>query len=293
MLVNIAIGDAYGASFEFMEVEFVNLHNTATSYETGAGRANGGHYTDDTQMSLALAELMLERKVWTRPDVAGKFLEVFKRDPRPGYAHGFYQFLQRTNSVDEFLKNIITSSTKSGAAMRAAPLGILDSVEEVIAKSYLQASITHNTEEGINAAIVVALSSYFFFHKLGKKEDLPSFIAFLVPGDWFTPWSGAVSVEAVDCTKAALTAVMKSHTLQELLINSVSFTGDTDTVAAIAMGIVNRSSQFENDLPSMLYQQLENDIYGYDYLLDLDKKLNRQFGGRRVENPLMLESLEE
>ena len=94
MLVNIAIADAYGASFEFKDKRFVDLHNTGTSYVTGAGRTKPGHYTDDTQMSLALAELLIENPQWTRFKVAAKFLDAFKRDPRPGYAGGFYHFLK-------------------------------------------------------------------------------------------------------------------------------------------------------------------------------------------------------
>ncbi len=275
MLVNIAIADAYGASFEFKDKAFVDTYNTGTSYHTGEGRAKAGYYTDDTQMSLAIAELLIEGKPWTRLNIAAKFLEVFKRDPRPGYASGFYRFLQRTQSPEEFVANIRPTSTKSGAAMRSAPLGVLKNIEEIIAKSYLHASLTHNTQEGINSAIVVALASHFFYHQLGEKKDLPTFIAHLVSGDWFTPWEGFASVEALDCTKAALTAVMQSESLEELLIKSVSFTGDTDTVAAIALGMVNKSSLFESNLSSVLYHELENSKYGYDYLFHISSKSSR------------------
>lgn len=275
MLVHIAIADAYGASFEFKDTDFVDVYNTGTSYHTGEGRTQAGHYTDDTQMSLAIAELLIEKKHWTRLDIAAKFLEVFKRDPRPGYANGFYHFLKRTNTAEEFLANIRPTSTKSGAAMRSAPLGVLKNIEELIAKSYLHASLTHNTQEGINSAVVVALASHFFYHQLGEKKDLPAFIAHLVPGDWFTPWEGFASVEALGCTKAALTAVMQSNSLEELLIESVSFTGDTDTVAAIALGIVNHSYLFENNLSPALYHGLESEEWGYDFLRRKDSELTQ------------------
>jgi len=277
MLVHIAIADAYGASFEFKDKCFVDLHNTGSSYVTGGGRTQPGHYTDDTQMSLALFELLIETPQWTRFKIAAKFLEVFKRDPRPGYAGGFYHFLKNTQSPLEFLENIRPDSTKSGAAMRAAPLGILKSIDEVIAKNYLQASITHNTEEGISSSLAVALASHYFYYELGSKKDLPKFLSCFVQGDWFTPWKGVVSVEGADCVKSALTAIQQSNSLEELLIKSVDFTGDTDTVAAIALGIVNRSPLFESDLSPALYHGLENGKFGYDYLRSTSKKFAEEF----------------
>jgi len=282
MLVHIAIADAYGASFEFKDKRFVDLHNTGTSYVTGAGRTQPGHYTDDTQMSLALAELLIEKPQWTRFKIAAKFLEVFKRDPRPGYAGGFYHFLKNTQTPQEFLDNIRPDSTKSGAAMRAAPLGILESIDEVIAKNYLQASITHNTQEGISSSLVVALASHYFYYELGSKEDLPKFLSCFVQGDWFTSWKSTVSVEGMDCVKSALTAIQQSNSLEELLIKSVDFTGDTDTVAAIALGIVNRSHLFDNDLSPALYNGLENGEFGYDYLKSISKKFAEEFMKRQV-----------
>ncbi len=277
MLVQMAIADAYGASFEFQDQDFVDVYNTGNSYEVSRRGLDKGAYTDDTQMSLALAELLLEKEKWSRFDIAGKFLEVFKRDPRTGYASGFYRFLQRTHSAETFLATIHQDSTKSGAAMRAAPLGVIADVDEVIGKSYLQASVTHNTQEGLTSATATALTSYYFYHDVGDKADLPKFLSCFVSGDWFNPWCGVVSVEGMDCIKAALTAIQQSSTLTELLVNCVAFRGDTDTVAAIALGIVNTSSQFEHDLSPTLFHGLENKEYGHDYLLDTDKRLYNQY----------------
>ncbi len=277
MLVQMAIADAYGASFEFQDQDFVDAHNTGSSYAVGKRGLDKGAYTDDTQMSLALAELLLEKEQWSRFDIAGKFLEVFKRDPRLGYASGFYNFLQHTHSAENFLATIRQNSTKSGAAMRAAPLGVIANVDAVIGKSYLQASITHNTQEGLTSATATALASYYFYHELGDKKDLPHFLSGFVSGDWFTPWRGVVSVEGMDCIQAALTAIQQSNTLTELLVNCVAFGGDTDTVAAISLGIVNTSSQFEHDLSPALFHELENKQYGYDDLLDIERKLYKQY----------------
>ncbi len=60
MLVELAIGDAYGAGFEFRNPLYVRAFNRLDRYRRPAltlGR--GGRYTDDTQMTLAVGEALL------------------------------------------------------------------------------------------------------------------------------------------------------------------------------------------------------------------------------------------
>ncbi len=133
MLLNMAIADAYGAGFEFQSYERIKKYNTAQGYVNHSdSRLPLGHYTDDTQMALALAELMLSGKDWTPENIAQAFVDTFHRDPRKGYARGFYNFLQKTKSGADFLKHIKPDSEKSGAAMRSAPLGLFSDIQEVI-----------------------------------------------------------------------------------------------------------------------------------------------------------------
>lgn len=81
-MVELGIGDAYGAAFEYVPVAVVAEHNTVDGYRrhpTHTGIAPGD-YTDDTQMTLALAELLVDGVEWTPVVVADKFVEVFRRD---------------------------------------------------------------------------------------------------------------------------------------------------------------------------------------------------------------------
>src|SRR4051812_4424233 len=89
--LELAIGDAYGACFEFAPAEFVGRHNAATAYpcHPDPGRAAdvpAGRYTDDTQMSVALAEHIIDGNEWTAEAVADRFVHTFHRDPRRGYS---------------------------------------------------------------------------------------------------------------------------------------------------------------------------------------------------------------
>ena len=74
--------------------------------------------------------------------------------------------------------------------------------------------------------------------------------------------------------RAAITAISLSTTLSDLLRNCVAFTGDVDTVAAIALGAASCCNQFPNDLPAFLDADLENGSYGRDYIAKLDVKLD-------------------
>lgn len=149
MLVELAIGDAYGAGYEYADAT-VARHNDLSGYvRHPRHEITLGAYTDDTQMSLAIVEVMVSGAPWTPEVLAEAFVEVFKRDPREGYAQGFYHFLQSVNSGTEFLAKIRPDSDKSGAAMRACPIGIFSTISEVIEKSTLQARLTHDTPDGI------------------------------------------------------------------------------------------------------------------------------------------------
>ncbi|MBD2579542.1 ADP-ribosylglycohydrolase family protein [Oscillatoria sp. FACHB-1406] len=275
MLLEVAIGDAYGAGFEFAEPDFVSVENDLQRYrQHPCHKLKPGSYTDDTQMSLAIAELLISHQLWTRENLADKFVEVFRRDPREGYAGKFYQFLLEVRDGTEFLANIQGNSDRSGAAMRATPIGILPSIEKVIEAATIQAAITHNSNDGINAAVAAALMVHYFIYRLGAKAQLGDFIEQWVPGyNWGEKWEGKVTTLGWHCVKAAITAVMQNDSLSKVLRDSIAFTGDVDTVAAIALGTAACSEEITTDLPSTLIDTLENGHHGKDYILNLDWQL--------------------
>jgi ADP-ribosylglycohydrolase len=275
MLIEAAVGDAYGAGFEYAPDSLVRAHNTADHYvQHPRHRAiRPGMYTDDTQMSLAIAEALVSGERWSAENLARRFVEGFRRDPRQGYAGGFYAFLQEVRSGDEFLARIRPDSDKSGAAMRAAPLGVLTTVGQVIDRCRVQAALTHNTPDGIHAAQAAALMSHFFLYDLGLVAELGEFLEGQVPGAWSVPWQGKVGPKGWMSVRAAVTAIMRNRRLSGLLIDCIAFTGDVDTVASMALAAASCSIEYEKDLPSNLIDTLENGTYGRDYITALDREL--------------------
>ena len=214
MMLELAVGDAYGAGFEYIDEAAVRKFNDLSSYRKHEKYDIGnGRYTDDTQMSTAIAELLVEGKEWTQLNIANKFVECFKRDEREGYAGRFYQFLQEVKTGEEFLQRIHADSDKSGAAMRASPIGFLSDIDYVKKYSAIQSKLTHDTSLGINAAIASALMSHYFIYELGDKKDLGKFLESQVHGNWNEPWIGKVGARGYMSVKAAITAIKEEKSL--------------------------------------------------------------------------------
>lgn len=194
MLLELAIGDAYGAGFELAD-EMLSANDLSGYVQHPRPFFQAGHYTDDTQMSLAVAETIVNQQPWTERVLAENFLKVFRRDPRKGYAKRMYQYLQETEYAESFLKNVTWSSNASGAAMRSAPIGVFESIDRALEASQIQAAITHKAEDGINASVAAALMAHYFIDHLGKKQQLGDFLDTYVPGStWRQPQTERVTV---------------------------------------------------------------------------------------------------
>lgn len=273
MLLELAIGDAYGAGFEYAD-EMIFANDLSRYVQHPRHRLIPGSYTDDTQMSIAIAEVIVAQAPWTPEVLADSFVTAFKRDPREGYAGSFYHFLVTISDGSEFLARIRPDSDKSGAAMRAAPMGVYPTPEKVIEAATIQAAITHNTADGISAAVAAALMSHYFIYRLGPKRKLGQFLeGYVLSGEWSKPWEGKVKSKGWMSVRAAITAVMRNDSMSDLLQDCIAFTGDVDTVAAIALAAASCSQEIRQDIPSQLVTALENGAYGRDYIIALDKQL--------------------
>ena len=279
MLLELAIGDAYGAGFEYVDCDAVAAQNDLASYvRHPRHRIAPGYYTDDTQMSIAVAEAILSGEPWTPLLLADRFVEAFRRDPREGYSAGFYDFLRRVSSGAQFLAEIHPDSDKSGAAMRAAPIGVYPTVAEVSERATVQARLTHDTPEGTNAAVAAALMTHYFLYQLGPKSALRTFLERHIPGEWATSWRGKVKSKGLMSVRAAITTLAENASLSDVLRACVAFTGDVDTVAAIALAAGSCSIEIAQDLPEHLVYGLEDGPYGRRYIEALDTRLLARVG---------------
>ncbi|QXV60619.1 ADP-ribosylglycohydrolase family protein [Amycolatopsis sp. TNS106] len=280
MLVELAIGDAYGGSFEHAYPSFVAEHNKLTGYVPHHGQpgAPAGRYTDDTQMTIAIAEVLVSGRRWTPLLLAEQFVRAYHRDPHDGYAPRFHQLLSEVRDGEELLRRLRPQSDKSGAAMRAGPIGLLPTVDDVLYHAKLQARITHDTPAGIAAAQAAALAVHYCHHRVGPLSEVARWIDGILPedvghGGWALPWSGKVGPQGWMSVRAALTTLATGRSLSGMLHAAVALTGDVDTVATIALAAASRSPEVSQDLPPTLWRDLENGEFGRDYLAGLDERL--------------------
>lgn len=300
MLVELAIGDAYGAQFEGSRGKDIHKSQNQLGYMKGLPTViKVGHYTDDTQMTLAIAEALLEDDEWTKESLADRFVKVFHRDERRGYTSGFYNILSEAQNGKELLGMVDGQSKKGGAAMRAAPLGLIPDCYKLLDYGAAQAQVTHFSRIGVGSANIAALMVHYFAYELGKKAELVEWLRSWLPADeresmicgtepfeadgemvtcWAPNQDRYVRSHGWDVVHAAIYAILEHNSLSAILQQCVTYGGDTDTVATIAMAAASWSTETKQDLPQRLYDQLENGTYGRDYLKKLDADLRQKFG---------------
>ncbi|MDO8598901.1 MAG: ADP-ribosylglycohydrolase family protein [bacterium] len=284
MLLRIAQGDAYGAGFEYVTRENTALwalHRLDQYVEHPTHRCRGV-YTDDTQMSIAVAEVLLGGPPFTREAFADAFVDCFQRDRRDGYARGFQAFLESVRSGGDFLARIEPRSDKNGACMRAVPIGVLRSIDDVLAVAEMQARITHDTPDGIFSAQAVALMSHFALWHEEPFSALEEFChrrlpRFRFPKRWrWEVRSSRDTSVAMATTHAVYELLTHEESLREVLDSAVTFGGDTDSTAAIAVGIA--SARFRDQLPTFLERDLEpGGEYGVSFLKRLGRQLMERY----------------
>ncbi|BBB67318.1 hypothetical protein UNDYM_3065 [Undibacterium sp. YM2] len=273
MLLEIAIGDAYGAGFEFCGREKIMRSNTLESYVPHELGIQAGCYTDDTQMSIAVAEVLLANSDYSSDAFADAYVRCYKRDQRQGYAKGLQGLLDLCVNGADLRQRISPESRRNGAAMRSVPLGLIADKNVLAQAASEQAMVTHNTAEGILSSHVVALMSHALLYDKAKLVELPDFIleitGFILRGDW----AAEVECDALQTLHAVNTALQANRCMSTLLLDCVNFGGDVDSVAAIAMGLASLTPEYVVDIPASLVNGLEAGKFGSSYLRKLDVAL--------------------
>ena len=280
LMFHLALGDAYGAGREFADPADVEANNDGKTYVENPIHPNlkPGRYTDDTQESIAVAEWLLAGSPFNQIEFADYLVKAFRRDPRPGYATNFYNLLSQCDSGADLVYNIRSKSDRAGGAMRAPVCGLLQTIDGVRDAAMFQASVTHATADGMNAAAAAALLVWACRHGQ-RRETLPAFLNETVGGyGWEEPWVGPVGNNGINAVRAALWAIVGDGVFMSTILKTcVANTGDVDTVAAIAMAAASMHPDIIKDLDPALGRNLEGGRYGWRYLQSLDVRLAKAF----------------
>lgn len=247
-LYGFAIGDAMGATTEFMSKESIQSHYGIVDELIGGGwlGLKPGEVTDDTQMMLCVCDAieqsvgekeMLDRCCenfieWyhTKPVDIGcccrRVIEAGLSNPDSDYWRGFAKD---------------SESLGNGSLMRTLPI-VLSGLSEETAMS--QGQLTHN-----NAVCDYAIKHY---HR--------NIISLLENNEFYN--TGEELFEPVghviNTLSNALYWAQNSSSLAEAIINAVNHGGDADTIAAITGSLVGALYGYDA-IPSRWVEQLKAD----------------------------------
>lgn len=313
MILELSIGDAYGRPFEFNTPEFITKNNDLKSYKHREGEAVDeiGIYTDDTQMSMAVAEQMISGLPGTQVRFAAHFVSAYKRDPRKGYSKRITHALEESkpNLPFEFiLKSKQAGANSNGSVMRAVPLGMMADPKEIMYRSIVQTSTSHGHIEAVNAATAVSLTAHFFYHLYPRLNDNSLLEKFNIYQEWIREQMGGLVFDDIYSSYYLMADVKLNETLKcdakttaslsiklawgmkkdviihdmrttakKILKTAIDIGGDVDSSASIALGLYSLRPDAIMDLPEVLYDNLENGPYGKDYLIKMDAELSKKF----------------
>ncbi len=242
------------------------------------GDGTPGRYTDDTEMSLANAGVLVsnaELYSLSKRDFAIAYYRHFlSGGRRKGYSKGLQSLFESVRTSEEFYNRLQPYSNKNGAAMRSAPLGAIPHINDVIRLSVIQASATHDTPQGRISAVAVALLSHFTLYTDWAFDEVcenvvraikMSGVGFMDPSFLLEPWDESERVKHTSDKPVSIATVQAvAHFLRTevglmgTLTRIMKTGGDTDTVAAIVWSIL--SSRCSTEEKMAIPQYMRNDL---------------------------------
>ncbi|GBD92920.1 ADP-ribosyl-[dinitrogen reductase] glycohydrolase [bacterium BMS3Abin05] len=288
-LLGLALGDALGAPLEFMSKPEIALRFGTVREMTGGGWLNlePGEGTDDTQMTVCLAESLVQKAAFDAEDVLQKFLVWYDTHPKDiGNTTQVALSLLKNNAhrrgaskkAHEILKE---KSAGNGSLMRVAPIGLMYHQHEaqLIEASFASSKITHWDALAAESCAAFNLILADFLHGYGQEE------AILNAADKIRPRNDLVarSIESVidkecealqptgfvlDTLETSLWHFYHSDSFEEAVVHAVNMGGDADTIGAVT-GALSGAYFGPESLPGRWLDVLK----GKDLIENLAEKL--------------------
>lgn len=296
VLLGTAIGDALGVPFETKLANYEPL--VAWDGKTFLGsehhKLKPGQYSDDTQMSLMVAESLLENHGFNPDDLAERYVDWIVSKRARGYGKTTLLAVQNLINGKHWSESGIPGSYGNGTAMRAAPFGVYfrNDLQSLIAIAKMDSAITHASEEAEAGAIAIALASAYAVN--GETGDLLDelwkvlpdskvkstvySLDSLVDSPYITPEQALRVIgtkgDVRQTVPAALYCFLKFDNYHDAVFAAIKAGGDTDTTAAIVGALFG--AKF--GMPG-LNTDLVKAVEESDRLIELDSQLYNRSNG--------------
>ena len=298
-LLGAALGDAIGASWEGRPMAAEH------EIELVASVSHPLRYTDDTHMTIGMAESLVECGGFNGPHMAGRFVSNYLQEPWRGYGPGpprVFKLISSGEPWDKAAAHIYGGgSFGNGAAMRVAPIGLFFSSQpaEFREAAYLSSLITHSHVLGMEGAALQAMAvALAVAENPDKPLDTSSFASRLLSFATEDVYRAKIAnfsillespddreavvaqlghgIEAFNSVPTAIFSFLAHpQDFASTVIYAVSLGGDTDTIASMA-GAISGAYLGIDALPSEWQSQLEN----REYISNLADKLWRAASAR-------------
>lgn len=224
------LGDMIGAPYEFDRGNKTKEFPLFCEYS---------HITDDSVMTIAVAEALLDFQFREDEDIKDGLVESMrkwgKKYPNAGYGRKFYHWLHSRHPEPY-------GSYGNGSAMRVSSAGwLFDTLEETRHMARLTAEVTHNHPEGIKGA--EATASAIFLARTGhSKDEIRDYVVSEFGYD-LSRTCDQIRPEYFhneSCQKTvpeAITAFLEGTDFEDVIRTAISLGGDCDTLTCIAGSI--------------------------------------------------------
>lgn len=199
------------------------------------------HFTDDTVLTLAIAETILHDGDYTQ-----SIKQYFHHYPKAGYGGRFIMWVL-ADSLEPY------NSFGNGSAMRVSPIAYaFNDLETVLKEAEKSAAVTHNHPEGIKGAQAIA-AAIFMARKNHSKSEIKSLIEQRFGYDLSLDLN-SVEPAGITCQSSvpqAMIAFLASTNFEDTIRNAVYIGGDSDTLACMAGSI---AEAFYGGVPEAIAQ---------------------------------------
>ena len=247
-------GDVIGSPFEFNSIKDTDFQ--LFSYKS--------HYTDDSVMTMAVAEWLLDDTNHSHQVLEEKMVKFGNMDSDAGYGGNFWRWLFYPEKLWRDGVRRPYNSFGNGSAMRVSTVGwFFDTLEETERVAEISASITHNHPEGIKGAQATAAA--IFMARNGKsKEEIRNYISKRYgyelnrTCDQIRP-SYRFEVSCQKSVPEAIIAFLDSTDYESTVRLAISLGGDSDTQACIAGGIAEAYYGMPDEIVTAMAKRIPPD----------------------------------
>jgi len=161
-LDGLSVGDAFGERF------FGRTEHVSERIKERRLPPSPWTYTDDTEMAIAVTEVLAEHGHIDQSALARAFVRRYVVDPNRGYGAGAHEILRliRTGAPWQDAAGQAfdgAGSMGNGGGMRVAPLGawFADDLDRLVHEAAASAQVTHAHPDGQAGAIAVAAAAAY------------------------------------------------------------------------------------------------------------------------------------